>query len=144
MARPEYHDPRDDHEEWVDPAPARPRHNLAGYRTVPYRGAEWLPDSEAQRFIGRARNTLWAWRRRGTVRAERVRYRGQLIWVYEPGSLKLGARAAKASKRNQRIVPGPGRGYRGARDSEVLEPLRELAAERQRARRARRGLSVLE
>ncbi|QQM15148.1 helix-turn-helix DNA-binding domain protein [Gordonia phage Banquo] len=70
---------------------------------------EWLTEAEAQAYIGRKRTTLWEWRRRGIVRAQKM---SDGTWRYGKGSLRLARKDAERRKAEQKHVAGPGRGHK--------------------------------
>lgn len=146
-SRNTFHDPRDDYDPWDEPiTPTRRRFNLDGYQTVRYRGADWLRGaSEAARWIGCGRTTVYDRVKRGTVRSVKVREpSGNIVRLFSPGSLRLSQREAEKRKREQRSVAGPGRGRRDRTEGE-LAAARERAEVRWAERRAQRsGLSILD
>lgn len=79
----------------------------------------WLTETEARKFIGRGKVTLWKWRKRGIVQARRLR---DGSWQYGRGSLLLArkdserrAQASQVHNRNRRVseIGSPGANYRG-------------------------------
>ncbi|AKC03078.1 DNA binding protein [Gordonia phage Gsput1] len=78
---------------------------------------EWLTEREAQEYIGRGKTSLWDWRRRGIVRAQRM---SDGTWRYGKGSLRLARKDAERRKANQRHVAGPGRGHKRERNAAQL------------------------
>ncbi|MGV9857308.1 hypothetical protein ACWDTD_01510 [Gordonia sp. NPDC003425] len=113
--------------------------NDGDYRSITLNGREYLPELAAQRYAGRGRTTLFEWRRSGYVDARLMRLSsGRSRWYYRKSTLRIAARAAAKSKRDQLHVPGPGRGRIGERSPEVLADARKRAEERRERKAATR------